>query len=55
MAVMVVRALSLQATDQDTGLKDMPQVSDWAANEVRTIAALGMMSGWNNRFHQTLK
>nr|WP_269846542.1 S-layer homology domain-containing protein [Paenibacillus roseus] len=51
MAVMVVRALSLQIKDQDTGLKDIPQVSAWAANEVRTVAALGMMSGWNNRFH----
>ncbi|BFT73843.1 DUF4430 domain-containing protein [Paenibacillus sp. P36] len=50
MAVIIANALSLSKADQDSGIEDMEQVSDWAKSSVQTIMANELMTGWNNRF-----
>ncbi|WP_246362192.1 S-layer homology domain-containing protein [Paenibacillus alba] len=50
MAVIIVKALGIQAAGQTSALADMDQVSDWAKADVQTVIARQLMSGWDNRF-----
>ncbi|MEC0268591.1 DUF4430 domain-containing protein [Paenibacillus anseongense] len=50
MAVIIANALALPKADQNSGIEDMEQVSDWAKSSVQTIMANELMTGWNNRF-----
>ncbi|MCY9656425.1 DUF4430 domain-containing protein [Paenibacillus chondroitinus] len=50
MAVIIVKALGIQAGGQTPAIEDLDQVSDWAKADVQTIMARQLMSGWDNRF-----
>ncbi|MEC0226541.1 S-layer homology domain-containing protein [Paenibacillus alba] len=50
IAVIIVKALGIQAAGQTSALADMDQVSDWAKADVQTVIARQLMSGWDNRF-----
>jgi len=51
MAVMIVRAFGLQtAKTAGSPLQDSDQVSQWAAQDVKTVVSLGLMVGQNDRF-----
>ncbi|NOV04323.1 DUF4430 domain-containing protein [Paenibacillus sp. LMG 31457] len=50
MAVIIVKALGIQAGGQAPTIEDLDLVSDWAKVDVQTIMARQLMSGWDNRF-----
>ncbi|GAB6084734.1 S-layer homology domain-containing protein [Alkaliphilus crotonatoxidans] len=51
MAVILVRALNMEAAKPDTAIKDMNRVSSWAKDAVETIVAQGLMVGHNDEFN----
>ncbi|WP_310499525.1 DUF4430 domain-containing protein [Paenibacillus qinlingensis] len=51
MAVIMVNALKLSATEQTPMIDDLEQVSAWAKSAVQTIISQELMSGWDNQFH----
>ncbi|MBJ6362622.1 S-layer homology domain-containing protein [Paenibacillus sp. GCM10012307] len=51
LAVMLSRAMGLPTNVQVPEFDDVSTISNWAADNVKTVVALGLMSGWNSRFH----
>ncbi|WP_018758252.1 S-layer homology domain-containing protein [Paenibacillus terrigena] len=53
MAVILYKALGLQAAEHTAALQDLDKVSSWAKAEVQAVIARGVMTGANNRFEPT--